>query len=168
MTHVFFILDNENFDELKEEIKSIFWMYHDMIHSYKGFGHNIDFERVNYEKFFLTEIDNESMNGYAREVQLVKKGSFVALCCEVNDMLDESRRNNDRVYQFIKELLSNQKIAPFEEEILSSMLLALEEKPSYEWYSLKYGEIFSVKLDEVYTKYVLEYFKDVYDKGNKT
>ncbi|PET34903.1 hypothetical protein CN514_25090, partial [Bacillus sp. AFS001701] len=57
--------------------------------SYGGFGHNIDFETVNYEKFILVEIIDKRMNGFNEEVEMLRHRSFVALCCEVQNMLDE-------------------------------------------------------------------------------
>ncbi|WP_088013798.1 hypothetical protein [Gottfriedia acidiceleris] len=156
----FFQLHTENFDECRETIKNIFWMYQDMIRSYGGFGHNIDFETVNYEKFILVEIIDEGMNGFNEEVEMLRQGSLVALCCEVQDMLDEMRRD-DRVYNFIKELTTIPEIKkmPFENDVLTSMLLALEEKPGDYWETLEFGKLFSKNLENVYKKFVINYFK---------
>lgn len=145
----YFKLDTENFKELKEEIKTIIWMYHDMINSYGGFGHNIDFEEVNYERFLLTEIYEDSMKLYSQEVELVKQGSLVALCCKVNDMLDELRREK-RVINYIKETLLDPKLEMgFEKEVLLSMLLAFEEEPLDDLDTLEHGGRYFKKLDEV-------------------
>ncbi|MHC0036645.1 hypothetical protein [Pseudoneobacillus sp. C159] len=164
----YFQLDTKNINVLKEEIKNIFWMYHDMIKSYGGFGHNIDFEKVNYERFLLTEIIEESMLTYSHEVDLVKQGSLVALCCKVNDMLEENRRDNN-IVNFIKDTLINPKLEKmdFEKEVLSTMLLALEEKPNDEWYSLEQGGRFYQHLNMVYDRFVLNYFKVMFTEGEK-
>ncbi|MES9683794.1 hypothetical protein ABWK22_12890 [Gottfriedia acidiceleris] len=131
-----------------------------MIRSYGGFGHNIDFETVNYEKFILVEIIDEGMNGFNEEVEMLRQGSLVALCCEVHDMLDEMRRD-DRVYNFIKGLITIPEIKkmPFESDVLTSMLLALEEKPGDYWETLEFGTLFSKNLENVYKKFVINYIK---------
>jgi len=133
--HNFFQLHTENFDECRETIKNIFWMYQDMIRSYGGFGHNIDFELVNYEKFILVEIIDKRMNGFNEEVEMLRHGSFVALCCEVQNMLDEMWRDV-RVYNFIKKLTLIPKMKQ-----MPSMLLALEEKPEDSWETLEFGSL---------------------------
>ncbi|MFB7142795.1 hypothetical protein ACFCYN_24685 [Gottfriedia sp. NPDC056225] len=162
----FFQLHTENFDECRETIKNIFWMYQDMIRSYGGFGHNIDFETVNYEKFILVEIIDERMSGFNEEVEMLRQGSLVALCCEVQNLLDEMQRD-DKVYNFIKELTTIPEIKKmsFENDVLSSMLLALEEKPGDWWETLKYGSIFSKKLEKVYKKFVINYFNRLLVEG---
>ena len=39
-------------------------MYNHMIVSYGGFGHNIDFESIEYTKYFLSYTDYELQYGY--------------------------------------------------------------------------------------------------------
>ncbi|MEH6938328.1 hypothetical protein V7056_10765 [Bacillus sp. JJ664] len=165
----FFQLHTENFDELKETLKNIIWMYQDMIRSYGGFGHNIDFENINYEKYILAEIVDERMSSFSEEVESIRQGSMIALCCEVHDMLDELRRDS-KVYNFIKGLTTNTEIIKmqFENELLSSMLLALDEKPHDEWETLEFGTLFSKNLKKVYKQFVLNYFIRVLEEDERS
>jgi hypothetical protein len=155
-----FKVNNNNPEECREVIKSVLWMYHDMITSYRGFGHNIDFEEIDYNKYFFTEPTDSMLNDIA---MLMGHGSLIALCCEVVNLLDEGRRSQ-KVLDTINQLLSNHKIKnmPKEESLLSAMVLALKEQlptGNQDWTSLTNGSMLNKKLHEAYQHYVLGYYR---------
>jgi hypothetical protein len=163
----YFILQADNYREFQIEFGKVQWMYYDMITSYHGFGHNVDFEHFEYKRFLFATTDKE-MDWYQRHMQIVKQGALVALGCEVVNLLDEEARNS-KLYNFITTALSNPTIEdlPFEKEVLLSMKNALEEEINFEWAVLPNGSILMKKLEEVYKRYVFQYFKDMYEEGKK-
>ncbi|WP_042141987.1 hypothetical protein [Paucisalibacillus sp. EB02] len=166
MKQEFFILQANNYREFQIEFGKVQWMYYDMITNYSGFGHDIDFEHFEYERFLFASTDEE-MNWYQRHMEIVKQGALVALGCEVINLLDAPGRDN-RVYQFITTALSNPTIEDFKKEILLAMKKALEEETNYAWTALPNGSILMEKLEEVYKRYVFQYFKDMFEEGKKS
>lgn len=167
MNQEYFILHAGNYREFQIEFGKVQWMYYDMITSYGGFGHNVDFEHFEYERFLFATTDKQ-LDFYQRQMEIVKQGALVALGCEVVDLLDDERRDS-KVYKFITTTLSNSAIEdlPFEKEVLLSMKKALEEEISFAWTALPNGSILLDKLEEVYKRYVFQYFKDMFEEGKK-
>ena len=162
-----FMLNPDNFEECKATCKNIFWMYHDMVTKYNGFGHNIDFEDINYRKFLFAEIENEDMSMFHKEVKILKHGSLVALCCEVVNLLDEERRDK-KVLEFIIEARKYSQMNGFSnvESLLTIMIPALEERcpnpnDSFDWTGLEHGSVLDGALNQIYSQYVLGYFKTI-------
>ncbi|MBM7579696.1 hypothetical protein [Jeotgalibacillus terrae] len=155
-----FILTWDEFDECRNTIKHILWMYHDMTRMYGGFGHNIDFEPIDYKRFLLTEVGEGSISLQAKEAEILRQGALVALGCDVVNLLDEAQRRSE-VYEFISSALASPLLhdRPFDQEVLSAMKQALEEEPDNGWESLTYGAVLVVKLAEVYDNYVLGYYQ---------
>ncbi|KAB8133639.1 hypothetical protein F9U64_12110 [Gracilibacillus oryzae] len=165
MKQSYFILQADNFSEFQIAFGKVFWMYDDMITSYGGFGHNIDFEHIEYERFLFADTDAE-MDIYQKQLEVVKQGSLVALGCEVVNLLDEEHRD-DRVYNFITVALSHPTIEdlPFEKEVLLAMKKALDEALDVAWETLPYGSRLDDMLKEVYKRFVLQYFRDMLGEG---
>ncbi|MFB1081601.1 hypothetical protein [Jeotgalibacillus sp. JSM ZJ347] len=155
-----FKLTPEHFNECREMISHILWMYHDMTRSYGGFAHNIDYEPVDYERFLFTEVDAETMFLHEKEAEVLRQGAFVALGCHVVNLLDEAQRQPE-VYSFITRTISHFAISyqPFEKEVLSAMKAALDEDPDVAWESLENGSVLEARLAEVYEKYVMGYYQ---------
>ncbi|AJD92937.1 hypothetical protein JMA_36200 [Jeotgalibacillus malaysiensis] len=155
-----FTLTPEHFNECREMIGHILWMYHDMTRSYGGFAHNIDYEPVDYERFLFTEVDAETMFLHEKEAEVLRQGALVALGCNVVNLLDEAQRHSE-VYNFIINALSHPTIThkTFEKEVLSAMKSALDEEPDVAWESLDKGSMLEARLAEVYEKYVLGYYQ---------
>ncbi len=168
MKQTFFKLKADNYSEFQVAFGKVFWMYDDMITSYGGFGHNIDFEHIEYERFLFASADVE-MASYQRQVEIVKQGSLVALGCEVVNLLDEEGRS-DRIYHFITTSLTYPAIEhmPFEKEVLLLMKQALDEELDVAWEILPYGSQLADKLREVYERYVLNYYKNMLQEGKVT
>jgi hypothetical protein len=164
----YFILQANNYREFQIEFGKVQWMYHHMVTDYAGFGHNIDYEHFEYERFLFATTDNE-LDFYQRQMDIVKQGALVALGCEVVDLLDEARRDST-VYQFITTALSHPAIEelPFEKEVLLSMKNALEEDVDHAWTVLPNGSILNDTLEEVYQRYVFQYFKNMFEEAKKT
>ncbi|MEN2766915.1 hypothetical protein [Ornithinibacillus xuwenensis] len=164
----YFKLQADNYKEFQIEFGKVQWMYYDMITSYGGFGHNIDYEHFEYERFLFATTDKE-MEWYQRHLEIVKQGSLVALGCEVVNLLDDECRNS-KVYKFITTALLNPTIEdlPFEKEVLLSMKNALDEEINFAWTALPNGSILTDKLEEVYKRYVLQYFQVMFEEGKKS
>lgn len=160
-----FILTRDNYREFQIAFGKVFWMYHDMVTTYSGFGHNIDFEHIEYERFFFASADEDMDGIYPDQMEIVRQGAFVALCCEVVNLLDEERRNK-KVYQFITKTLENPKIEsmPLEKETLIAMRKSLDEEPTVEWGILPGSSSFNKLLPEIYKRYVLGYYKGLIDE----
>jgi hypothetical protein len=156
----------ENYYECKDVCKDVLWMYHDIIVSYGGFGHNLDFETIDYEKYFFSFTEDELQ--YCHIVRLLSQGSVVALCCEAVNFLDEENRDK-KFYELISKLLDFYRInhMPFEKEVLSNLKNALDEEPSVGWEQLKLGAIFYQSLIKVYNNYVLGYYMEQIAEGKK-
>ncbi|MEN2468106.1 hypothetical protein [Ornithinibacillus sp. JPR2-1] len=167
MNQDYFILQADNYREFQIEFGKVQWMYYDMTKNYGGFGHDVDFEHFEYERFFFATTDKE-MEWYQRQMEIVKQGALVALGCEVINLLDAPDRDN-KVYKFITSALSNPTIEnlSFEKEVLLSMKKALEEETNFAWTALPNGSILMEKLEEVYNRYVFQYFKDMFEESTK-
>src|SRR5690606_9457960 len=141
---------------------------YDMVTDYGGFGHGVDYEHFDYDRFLFATIDKE-LDFYQPEMEIVKQGALVALGCEVVDLLDEARRDS-KVYQFITTALSNPTIEhlPFEKEVLLAMNNALEEDVNHAWTALPNGSVLMEKLEEVYKRYVFQYFNDMFEEAKKS
>ncbi|GIO27436.1 hypothetical protein [Ornithinibacillus bavariensis] len=164
----YFKLQANTYREFQIEFGKVQWMYYHMTTDYNGFGHGIDYEHFEYERFFFATTDKELDDFYPRQMEILKQGALVALGCEVVDLLDEACRDS-KVYNFITTALSNPTIEelPFEKEALLSMKNALEEEIDHAWTALPSGSILMDKLEEVYKRYVFQYFKDMYEEGKK-
>ncbi|KIL42799.1 hypothetical protein KP77_34290 [Jeotgalibacillus alimentarius] len=155
-----FILTWDHFDECRNTIKQILWMYHDMTRMYGGFGHNIDFEPIDYKRFLFTEVDEGSISLHAKEAEILRQGALSALGCDVVNLLDEAQRRAE-VYDFINSALASSLLhnRPFDQEVLSAMKRALDEQADNGWESMPDGARLVVKLAEVYDCYVLGYYE---------
>ncbi|TFE01518.1 hypothetical protein [Jeotgalibacillus salarius] len=163
-----FILTWDSFSECRDTIKHILWMYHDMTKMYGGFGHNIDFEPIDYKRFLFTEIGEGSIFLHGKEAEILRQGALVALGCDVDNLLDEAQRHPG-VYSFITNVLSNPSLKgrSFEKEVLTAMKKALDEEPDVAWESLEYGSKLEAKLAEVYERYVMGYYRRMLDESER-
>lgn len=159
MSRVSYEITDENFYECIEVSKQIFWMYHDIALN-GGIVHNIDFEKVDYEKYIMCEIAEERLKNCYEEkvVILVNQGCFTALCCYVSNLMDEGLRDI-KVIKLIGNILEDERINDmrFEKELLIFMRNALNQKPTYQidgnkyWTEFPDGDAFYKKLTEAYT-----------------
>ncbi|WP_227394965.1 hypothetical protein [Jeotgalibacillus aurantiacus] len=155
-----FYLNDQRFPEARETIMHILWMYHDMARSYGGFGHNIDFEPVDYEKFlFATVMSEKDEVIYGKEAELLHQGSIIALGCEVVNLLDEEQRN-PKIYDFIDQTLNMPELDHHKNDqaFLQAMKDAFDEETDAAWERLPKGAILNQHLKDVYEKYVLGYY----------
>lgn len=148
----------DNYDECKKIYKEIMWMYADMVNSYNGFGHNIDFETIDYIKYIFSYTNNKlQLNDIC---SVLKEGSLIAICCEAVNNLDDEQRNPiflNKIYM----LLENEKLQhmPYEKEVLELLINALNEDTDVFWQNNEHGSLFDGKLFELYEDYVLGYYK---------
>ena len=168
MEQNYFKLQADNYREFQIEFGKVQWMYYHMVTDYGGLGHGIDYEHFKYERFLFATTDKE-MEWYQRYMEIVKQGALVALGCEVVDLLDEARRDS-KVYQFITTALFNPTIEelPFEKEVLLAMKNTLEEEINHAWTALPNGSILMEKLEEVYKRYVFQYFNDMFEEAKNS
>lgn len=89
----YFKLQADNYREFQIEFGKVQWMYYDMVTDYGGFGHNIDYEHFEYERFLFATTDKE-LDFYQRQMDIVKQGALVALGSHVVDLLDEETRDS--------------------------------------------------------------------------
>lgn len=159
-----FEVEYENYYKCKGVCKDILWMYHDMIVKYGGFGHNIDFETIDYEKYFFAYTEEELEYGHI--AQLLAQGSVVALCCQAVNLLDEENRDS-KFYDLITKLLDYHIIndMPLEKDLLTNLKNALNEEISFTWEQQKYGSNFNKCLIKIYKSYVLGYYKGMIKVG---
>ena len=174
MSRVSYEITDDNFYECIEVSKQILWMYHDIVLN-GGIVHNIDFEKVNYEKYIMCEIVEDRLkNGFEEKVvKLVNQGCFTALCCYVSNLMDEELRDME-VIKLIDNILMDERINDFkfEKDLLIFMKSALNQKPSYQldvdkyWTEFPDGNAFYKKLPEAYTNYVLAYYQSMLEGIN--
>lgn len=159
-----FEVEWDNYDNCRTAIKDILWMYQDLVLNYSGFGHNIDFESIDYMKYFFSYTENEQQLGHISN--LLSQGSLVALCCEAVNLLDEESRSS--AFQNNVEKLLNYKIIegmPFERNLLESLAKALKEDENIFWQQMSFGSAFDKVLSEVYDRYVIGYYKLMGSEG---
>lgn len=165
-----FKITDDNFYELIEVSKQVFWMYYD-ISSNEGIFHNTYFELVDYNKYIMCEIIEERLKtpNIERIVEIVNQGCFTALCCHVLNLMDEERRDKS-VMELIESLLQEERIngMDFEKCLLNSMKNTLLLKPSVDlyWTNFADGEVFDENLKAVYSKYVRGFYQSLL-KDNK-
>lgn len=141
-------INEENYEEAIKAINNILYMYYDLIHSYKGFGHSIEtgvFDPIFYVDSYLFEREGISLG---IDINILHEGSAVAILCKLSDYWDEHCEIPEDNFAFeVKKILSKNRLdhLPLAEKAVAS---AFENE-----------EAFREKLSEVYEKYVLEFFR---------
>ena len=151
-------------EKSKEIYKKILWLYSDMILSYGGFGHNLDYEDIDYMEYMFTYTEDEIAYGHFAEV--ISKGSIIALCCEAVNLLDEESRS-PKFEEKILLLLEARIIEQYKEYevILKKILEAFMEDEDAGWESHGKGKDLFLALKDIYKEYVIGYYKEMMEKG---
>ena len=151
-------------DKSKEIYKKILWLYSDMILSYRGFGHNLDYEDIDYMEYIFAYTEDEVAYGHLADI--ISKGSLIALCCEAVNLLDEESRSpkfEEKILLLLEARIINQ--YKEYEVILKKILEAFSEDEDVGWESHGKGKGLFIALNEIYEKYVVGYYKEMMEKG---
>lgn len=173
MRSLIYPINSENFDECIEVSKEIFWMYYDIITT-NCIMHGVDYEKVEFEKYIMCEIIEESLktDKFENVVKLVREGCFTALCCYVLIIMEENL-NFDNILEFIESMLKENKFEhmQFEKEtlmimrnMLNNRVNCLEKEDKY-WTEYPEAKKFTEKLNEIYERFVLGHYKSMIIEG---
>lgn len=142
-------INEENYPIAIAAIRDILYMYYDLV-NYDGFAHNIDtgtFDPMFFADCYLYEPPGI---GFGIEVDLLHKGSAVAVLCKLSDIWDESCEIPESEFAFqVKRALEDDRFdhLPIAENCLRA--------------AFQNEEKFRKLLGEVYEEYVLKFFKEI-------
>lgn len=146
-------INEENYSVAIAAIRDILYMYYDLVESYEGFGHNIEigsFDPIFFVDCYLFEPKGCS---FGIDVNILHEGSAVGILCKLSDFWDEHQTQPEGKFALeVKQILSESRLdhLPLAEKAIK---LAFEDE-----------EKFRDLLDEVYEKYVVQFFKQLSGK----
>lgn len=149
-----------------EVYKNILWMYYDMATSYGGFGHNIEYEKVNYRLYSLIQTE---IRAYQPLCTKIKHGCVVAVGCEVINLLDDEQRD-PATLDAINGLLKTPGLAKIDFEFFSLCKKALRsdvKNIGCDWELTELGKKLKKTCNKIYKRYVIGDLKSVILKGLK-
>lgn len=145
-------INKENYHVAINAIRDIIYMFYDLVESYKGFGHNIDtgnFDPVFFVDCYLYEPKDIT---FGIDVNVLHEGSAVAILCKFSDYWDEHGTAPEGEFALeVKRLLSGGR--------LDHLLLPEEAIKS----AFEDEEKFRNLLNNIYEKYVIQFFKRLSD-----
>ena len=154
----------ENIQKSKECYLKVLWLYQDMITSYKGFGHNLDYEDIDYMNLIFTYTEDDI--SYSHISSIISEGALVALCCAAVNLLDEESRSPSFEAK-IKKILASDMITYFKdtERVLNKIISAFGEEVRLDWETVGLGKVLKLELDSLYDKYVIGYYHKMINQG---
>lgn len=149
-----------------EVYKNILWMYYDMATSYGGFGHNVEYEKIDYRFYSLIQT---KIHTYQPLCTKIKQGCVVALGCEVINLLDDEQRD-PAILDAINELLKTPGRAKIDSEFFSLCKKALRSdviNVGCDWELTELGKKLRKACNKIYKRYVIGDLQSVIRNGLK-
>lgn len=162
-----FEVSHETIQESREIYQKILWLYQDMVTSYGGFGHNLDYEDIDYMKFIFTYTEDET--GYGHIATTISQGALISICCEAVNLLDEESRSQ-KFEEGIQQILSSNMVKHFKEveSVLKKIIMAFSEQKRVDWECYGNGRDLCSALKNTYQTFVIGYYKSMVEKGKES
>lgn len=82
-------ITDENYAEAYDAIRDILYLYDDMVTSYARFGHNLEVGKFDAFRSLSAVLDEPLGYTFGIDLDLIHKGSAIALLCHLSDYWDE-------------------------------------------------------------------------------
>lgn len=148
-------ITEDNYQLANDAIRSILFMYVDLIESYNGFGHNIDTGNITPATYLeLIDAPVIEREGYILGVntELMQQGSAIALLCMLSDAWDEHE-----TWDTGWDILNLTKNALIDKRFQHMPAIEKAFKLGFSSSENKFRE----QLKHVYNNHVINYFKDI-------
>jgi len=143
-------ITTDNVHEAENAIRDILYMYHDLVRSYKGFGHNIDCGKFNPLNYIDAVLEEPEGYTFGIDLELLQNGSAVALLCDLVNMWDEFETSDVQAWPIIGQIKA---------AIASGRLVHMPElKKAIELGLANSEEAFREEIIIIYQKHVCGYF----------
>jgi len=143
-------ITTDNVHEAENAIRDILYMYHDLVRSYKGFGHNIDCGKFNPLNYIDAVLEEPEGYKFGIDLELLQNGCAVALLCDLVNMWDEFETSDVQAWPIIGQIKT---------AIASGRLVHMPElKKAIELGLANSEEAFREEIIIIYQKHVCGYF----------